>query len=123
MRVRAHVSLARQVRRKRERSHVVEEDERPDHPPLGKRQDPPDLEKADAAAARGNDEREHGLPRVIAGLDPALDHAREVKAVHDEGTGMDRLIEGYRRFRAKSGPPSARAMSASPKKASARRRW
>ena len=70
--MRAHVGLARQVRRKRERAYVVEEDERPDHAPLGKGQDSPDLEQADAAAARGNDEREHGLPRLsFAGLDIA----------------------------------------------------
>ena len=32
----------------------------------------PDLQKADAAAARGNDEREMGYLRAMAGLDPAL---------------------------------------------------
>ena len=36
MRVRAHIGAARHVRGKADRPDMVEEDERPDHPPLGK---------------------------------------------------------------------------------------
>jgi hypothetical protein len=54
------------------RAHVVEEDERPDHPPLDEGQDAPDLEAAEVFAARLDHHLNHtNLPktpeRCIAG--------------------------------------------------------
>ena len=104
MRMRTHVGFARDFRRQVQRPHVVEENEGPDHPPLRERQDAPDFEQTDIAAARGNDERKHGEGSIGG------------RVVLDEAAGssyrgnMDRLIEGYRRFRAEVWPGAARAL-------------
>ena len=44
MRMRAHIGAARKTGRKINRAHVIEEDERPDHAPLGEGQHAADLE-------------------------------------------------------------------------------
>jgi hypothetical protein len=38
---------------------MIEEDERPHHPPLCKGQDAPDFQETDTAVARGNDQGQH----------------------------------------------------------------
>ena len=47
MRMRPHVDVARDARRKIDRTHVIEEDEGTDHAALGKRQHPADVESAE----------------------------------------------------------------------------
>src|SRR5262249_38599838 len=49
------------ARRKAERSQVIEEDERADHPPRGVRQHAADLETADVATALTDHELEHRI--------------------------------------------------------------
>jgi len=48
MRVRANVDLGRDAGRERFRLHMIEEDERPYHPPLRDGKDAPDFEPAKA---------------------------------------------------------------------------
>src|SRR4029077_9039463 len=50
MRMRAHIDGTRNARRHVERPHMIEEDERPDHPPLGGGEDTPDVKPAEVAA-------------------------------------------------------------------------
>ena len=59
MRMRPHVDIARNARRKIHRPHVVEEDERPDHAALGKRQHAADLEPAETFHPAIDDDIEH----------------------------------------------------------------
>ena len=56
MRMRPHVDLSRQIRGHLLRTHVVEEDERPDAAALGPRQHAPDFEAAEIAAPALDDE-------------------------------------------------------------------
>ena len=60
VRVRAHVDAAREARLELRRAHVVEEDERPDHPVRGEGQDAADLEAAEVAPPLVDDEFDHG---------------------------------------------------------------
>src|SRR5581483_7323292 len=89
MRMRANVGLARHLRRKLQRTHVIEEYERAHHAPLSERQDAPDFQEADAARTRGDDEGEHGISIVSL---PGLTRqsimqekiGSRVKPAHDE---------------------------------------
>ena len=60
VRMRPHVDRARNARREIDRTHVIEEDERPDHAPLRERQHASDLEAAEVAAPLFDDELDHG---------------------------------------------------------------
>ena len=51
VRMRPHVDAARNARRETHRAEMVEEDERPDHPPLGEGKHAADVESAEVAAA------------------------------------------------------------------------
>ena len=57
MRVRPHVRLAGQVGRQVHRAGVIEEDERPDHAPLPKRQDASDVEATAQIGRPGIDDQ------------------------------------------------------------------
>ena len=59
VRMRPHIDGTRNPRLETNRAEVVEEDERPDHPPLGERQHASDFEAAKVAAALVDDELDH----------------------------------------------------------------
>src|SRR5690606_41886476 len=59
MRVRTDIDVARNSRLEDDRAHVIEEDERADHPALRERQHPADVEAPETALPACDDDLDH----------------------------------------------------------------
>src|SRR6185369_5068443 len=111
VRMRAHVDRARNAGREIDRSDVIEEHERPDHAPLMPGQDATDLEAAEVASSRIDDELDHSSSSasLIAAM-PAFAHASSASPPGAPDTPMPPTSAPFARI---GMPPAAATMPGS----------